>query len=291
MTPIDPVRQCPARYATGNRPLQALRLDLRAGWLLARNSLQQRLVYGAELATGLFSTFVVVLALCYLWTALYHYNALEEYRGVPLDMALTYVSLQAVLSQMFPSVLIWEMGARLRSGNILFDLSRPLPLRFLLFYQFLGQTAATFLTISLPALALIFLLLPVRLPVSAGIWLAFALALGLGLALHFLIDYLFALLGFWVTEMNGIYWAKTVSLALLSGRLPLWIFPPFWEQALLLLPFSRVYYTPLMILLGRIPPDQLPGEFAIQAGWVVALILLSRLVFAAAFRKLAIQGG
>lgn len=162
----------------------------------------------------------------------------------------------------------------------------------LLFFPLIGQALATLLTTSLPMLAITPLFVHLSLPTSPLVWLAFLTSLTLGFLIAYLIDYIAALSAFWVTETWGIFFAKWNLIDVLGGKyLPLWIFPPVWKEIALLLPFRGMNYTPLAILGGEIGLQQAPLELGFQLVWIMILAVLGRLVFAAAVKKLSVQGG
>jgi ABC-2 type transport system permease protein len=84
---------------------------------------------------------------------------------------------------------------------------------------------------------------------------------------------------------------------LLSGVLgglyfPLWFLPETAAWALILAtPFPSVVQLPLDVLVERGGPAQQATLLAVQAGWVVAMLSVSRWVQSRAERKLVIQGG
>jgi len=103
---------------------------------------------------------------------------------------------------------------------------------------------------------------------------------------------LFSLSGFWITETWGIFFAKWGVVDILGGKyLPLWIFPLVFKQIVLILPFRGINYTPLSILVGTVSPRRIPAELGFQILWIVLLACLGRLIYAAAVKKLAVQGG
>jgi ABC-2 type transport system permease protein len=114
----------------------------------------------------------------------------------------------------------------------------------------------------------------------------------LGFLIAFLVDFIFSLAGFWVTETWGIFFAKWSIVDIFGGKfLPLWIFPPGLKQIAFILPFRGIHYTPLAIFVGEVSPQQIPAELGFQALWVILLASLGRFIYAVAVKKLAVQGG
>ena len=130
------------------------------------------------------------------------------------------------------------------------------------------------------------------LPSSALVWLSFLVSLGLGFLTAFYVDYILSLIGFWTTDLDGLFWAKDSIILILGGTyLPLWIYPPLLRRVLAFLPFQGISYTPVAIFVGQIGLDQVARAFAVQIIWLVILAAGSRRLYASAIRKLAVQGG
>jgi ABC-2 type transport system permease protein len=264
--------------------------NLRAAGGLIRASLQEKLVYRFDLLVSLLRNFVLVFVFRYLWLALY--GGQDEFAGVSLQQTLTYATLGVILSPLFPNSLVLDVGGRIRSGNILFDINRPLHFWNLLLYQMLGQFLAALVTSAVPMFVIALLVGDMTLPASPLIWLAFCASLLLGFLIAFWLDFIVSLAGFWLTETWGIFFAKWSVVDALSGKyLPLWIFPPFWKELVLALPFRGITYSALAIFIGQVTPGQIPFELGFQLLWVLVLALIGRWGYASAVRKLSVQGG
>jgi len=263
---------------------------LKVAGSLIRASLQEKLVYRFDLIIGLLRTFILILVFRYLWLALYGGRA--TFAGVSLEQTITYATVSMIIGPLYPNSLILDVGARLRTGNILFDITRPLYYGNLLLFQTCGQFLATLVTSALPMFVLALFFVDLNFPASPLIWLAFGVSLLLGFLIAFLVDYLTSLAGFWLTETWGIFFAKWSITDVLSGKyLPLWIFPPLLRQFALMLPFRGMSYSPLAIFIGQVPPGQIPLELGLQVFWIIVLALLGRWLYGAAVKKLAVQGG
>jgi ABC-2 type transport system permease protein len=77
-----------------------------------------------------------------------------------------------------------------------------------------------------------------------------------------------------------------------SGSLiPLAMLPERLSALVYSLPFAQALYVPLSILSGIQPLSAVPHLLLIQIAWLVGLLVLSRLVFRLAVRKVTVQGG
>ncbi len=57
------------------------------------------------------------------------------------------------------------------------------------------------------------------------------------------------------------------------------------------LPFQATLSVPLSLYVGRIPLSEAAVQLAVQAAWVVALALFTRLLWRRAARRVISQGG
>ncbi|MCA9058176.1 MAG: ABC-2 family transporter protein, partial [Planctomycetaceae bacterium] len=96
---------------------------------------------------------------------------------------------------------------------------------------------------------------------------------------------------FWFLEVSSLIFIYMMLNFFLSGHM----IPLEWLSSILpivyWLPFKYLAYVPAAIMLGKIPADQLPRELAIQALWVVALLVLNRIAFARGVRRYGAFGG
>jgi len=270
--------------------VQGLQGGIRAAAGLVRASVQEKLVYRFDLIITLLRNFILIFVFRYLWLALY--AGRTEFAGVSLAQTLTYATMGVILTPLFPNTLVLDVGRRLRTGNILFDINRPLYFGDLLLYQMFGQFLAALATSTAPMFVLALFFGDMTLPASPLVWLAFAVSLLLGFLIAFWIDFIVSLAGFWLTETWGLFFAKWSIVDGLSGRyLPLWIFPPGWQTLVMALPFRGITYSALAIFIGQVKPEQIPVELGFQLFWLMALALLGRWGYARATKHLSVQGG
>jgi ABC-2 type transport system permease protein len=79
---------------------------------------------------------------------------------------------------------------------------------------------------------------------------------------------------------------------LLSGFLvPIAMFPDSVRTAFYLTPFASMVAVPIDVFLGELDGQDLAAALLLQAFWAVAMLVIGRLVLAAALRKLVVQGG
>lgn len=278
-TRTSPEKFVPDRFAS-----------LRAMGALFKISLLGKLAYPHDMLNSLLQMFLEAVVLTQLWIALY--AGREQVAGVTLAQALAYQVINVIVVRLFANWVVWSASRRIESGDILFEVTRPLYYGHILLFQFIGQAITMLATALLPMFLLVCLVFRPALPSSVPIWLLFGLSLGLGFLTSFYLDYMVSLVGFWTVQVSGFMWVKDSIISILGGTyLPLWIYPPVLRRVLIWLPFRGLSYTPVSILVGTISLDQVPGALALQLAWLILLAGFSRWFYGAAMRRLAIQGG
>jgi len=264
--------------------------SIRAAWALIRVTLEYQFTYPHELFTDLLQMALLMLVERQMWIALY--AGRDAHAGVTLAQAVTYQLVNVIVVRLFTTWVLWGANYQIRTGDIVFRITRPMYYGHIMLFEFVGQSVTKLLTTSVPMFVVTCLLFRPTLPSSAAVWASFGVSLGLGFLTAFFVDYILALIGFWTTELGGLFWAKDSIIMILGGSyLPLWIYPPLLRQILTYLPFQGISYTPVAIFVGQIGLSQVPRAFVVQVAWLAILAAGSRRLYAAAMNKLAVQGG
>jgi ABC-2 type transport system permease protein len=80
--------------------------------------------------------------------------------------------------------------------------------------------------------------------------------------------------------------------AFFSGYfLPMEFFPAWLKAVARVLPFPSMVYTPSAVYVGTLAGPAAIAAVLWQLAWAAALILVGRLLFAMAHRRLVVQGG
>ena len=113
----------------------------------------------------------------------------------------------------------------------------------------------------------------------------------LAMALNYVLGYNMALLSFWITRMDGVgeFWFG--ASLFFGGRLaPLTIMPMPLQWLAAALPFKWVIWFPSAALMGGLPPPQIVAGMAYQAGWLVVMIVVFRLMWRGGVRRYSAVG-
>jgi ABC-2 type transport system permease protein len=193
-------------------------------------------------------------------------------------------------------VLLWgwtELGDRIRTGDVVADLLRPIHPVVSYLAVDLGRAAyASFIRFVVPVTvgAVFFSMYVPRRLITYPL---FAVSVLLGVVVSFGVRYLINATGFWLLDVRGVVVAQTLFVSLFAGLtfplhfLPGWLTWLIWVAT----PFPSIMQAPLDVLVERGPAGDLFAVVAGQLGWAVAVLLACRLVQARAERRLVVQGG
>lgn len=212
--------------------------------------------------------------------------------GVSLEQMTTYGVMGMALEMFIWSRPQWYMANQIKSGAIDTDLMKPLDFHWYMLARSVGEMLIGVGVLGLPALLIAYIFLGVQFPADVLSGLTFVLSLVLGFLLLFHLNFLLGSLAIVALDIRHISWAYFSVVRFLGGQIvPLWLFPPFVAVLAEVLPFKGTYYIPISIYIGKLAGIDAIKALGFQVMWLLGLVLLSRLVWGAAHRRLVVQGG
>jgi ABC-2 type transport system permease protein len=260
-------------------------------WLPAyvRASALVQLQYRAAIFARLGVALVWLLLLTRVWTAVYHGRS--TLGGLDLHTTVVYLTLANLQGMILNSPLSYVMANRVRTGEVLFDVQRPV--------GFLRQMLATEAGTSIVQVGLSVLALPaaalvggLSLPAGPVAGVGYLVSLALGWVLNSLISVLVGLSAFWTVDNMGFAVLFRFVAAFLAGTsVPLVLFPGPLRVVAEALPFRFIVYQPAAVYIGAVRGWALVGGLALALAWTAGMAALAVLVWRRAYRNLVIHGG
>ena len=208
------------------------------------------------------------------------------------------------MGQAFFALLPWnvdrDVAAMVRSGNVVYELCRPIDAYALWYFRALGwRTSAAALRCA-PLLAIVTLgfhliglddyVLPA--PPNLETALAFALAMPVSVLLGIAITMLLQVTVLWTHNVEGVQRMGPAVVLILSGAIvPLPMFPDSVRPWLEALPFRGVVDVPYRTYSGSLPPGESVLCTLQSCAWCIALIWIGRRIMRRGFRRLLVFGG
>lgn len=261
-----------------------------AFWAIFAARFRLLLQYRAAAAAGVVTQVFWGLIRMMIFTAFY-----ESARG-PQPMTIAETVGYVWLSQSMIALMPWRIDAEIedliRSGNVAYELARPVDLQLLWYGRCLALRLAPLLLRMGPIVLLAWLFFGLSAPASvwaAGAFVLSVLAAGLLAAAITLVATLSLL---WTVSGRGMRRIVPALATLFSGLIvPLPLFPDWSQPVIRALPFRGILDVPIRFYLGHIPVEQLPLQLLGQLTWTAGLLLVARWMLAAGLKRVVIQGG
>jgi ABC-2 type transport system permease protein len=259
-----------------------------------RTLLQYRAAAWAGFGTQTFFGFVRVM----VFSAFYASSAIEPPFGFPAIMS--YVWLGQVLFAMIPIREDPEIAAMIRTGDVAYELVRPVRLYWYWFARALAQRTAPVLLRATPMVVVAAFVFPLLgagryalgAPVSVVAAALFAASLVAALLLACCLSLLISTSMLWTVAGEGFSAIFPVIVWSLSGIvLPMPFFPQGMQRVFRLLPFRGLMDVPFRIYIGNTAPGEALLEIAVQLAWVAALAWLGSALVRRGLRRVVVQGG
>ena len=255
--------------------------------------LQSNLVYRWNFAVrGMFSLFHLVVVFT-LWGAAF--SGQGDIGGFDLKQTLTYfvilLPLNFLISAMSED---YQISEEIRNGMINQFLLKPINYYAYRFSVFVAARLVSGALAIVPLLLVLpFLWSSLAVPPDWPQRLAVAVpAMMMSAIIQFTIAYCFGLLTFWFLEIQSFVILSMAVEVLLGGQMfPLDLMPTWLYQLSQYLPYYYMMYFPAAILTGRLPLADVGAGLALQAMWVVILLVIGQALWARGLKKHTAVGG
>lgn len=263
---------------------------MRLWWELARREFRRTSTYRGATFAGVFTNTVFGFIQAAVMLAVFRQRTTVG--GFDARDALTYVFVtQGLLMVISAFAGSGEIGQRVKSGDVVTDLYRPVDFQLYWLARDVGRACFHALARGIPPFAVAALAFDLRVP-SPIEMAAFLVAVAFATVGSFGFRFLLSLSSFWLLDDRGpLQLAGFVWLFLSGFILPVSFFPPWLETLARATPFPSMVQVPVEVFLGKHDGVGLVVVFLTQIAWAGALLGLGRLALAAATRKVVIQGG
>lgn len=256
-------------------------------------ALQNAMEYRTDFLLGIISGSFIVVVQCFLWTAVYRSSPHEIINGYTYSQIIIYSVFSGVVSRLVSAGFEGEVANDIKTGGLSKFIAQPINyFSYRICNFFGGKTVQTVIVLVLSAVLMF---------IFSQIWdvqlrvvqvMLFLVSIVFGLLINFLLFYSISALAFVITEVWGVFIAFSQGVYLLSGAIfPLNIFGETAATVFSYLPFQYIVFFPVNIINGNLADHAVAQGLLVQAVWVVALILISRLAWASGMRKYVAVGG
>lgn len=279
--------------------------------MIFKTAFSERLAYRGDFALGTLMRFLPIITQIFLWGAIFDSisqsgviaaadrtgDASEPVRigGYGFREMVAYY-LITMISRAFSSMpnLASGIALQIRNGEIKRYLIQPIDLIGFLMINRIAHKVAYY-AVAIAPFALVFYLcrdyfvdgFP-----PPHLFVAFLASLVMGFLIGFFLEAAIGMIGFWFLEVSSLLFLYMLFSFFLSGHMfPLTLLPDSIEPFVNFLPFKYLAYFPAAVFLGKIPPEELPLEMAIEVAWLIFFAIVCRLAFQRGVARYSGYGG
>lgn len=263
---------------------------MRLAWEVARRSFRRWSTYRMATVAGIITNTVFGYLRADILVAVFAASTSEP-GGWSADELVTFAFVTQALLAGTGAFGEPELAERVRSGDVVVDMYRPIDVQLWWLASWCGRAGYTLVARGIPPILLGAVVFDLVLPTSFGQWLVVLVSVVLASIVGFGLRFCTNLTAFWMVDNRGLDQLVTLVLTFFGGLLvPIVLFPPWLETIARLLPFAAMVQVPAELFMGVYDGPPAAG-LAVQGAWAVGLLGLGRLMLASATRKVVIQGG
>ena len=264
-------------------------------WHIARLTLLRLMAYRMRFVTGIATYAIFVGGQFFIWKAIFAARGEgAEIGGLGLAQLTTYLAVGYIARSAYFTNLDSEIAAKFQNGDVALDLLKPIsPLGQWLALA-CGECAFRVIFFALPMACVLVPVFGVQPPAGDGAW-QFPLLFILAFLINHELNVAAGIACFFLEDVSALTSLKRNLIMLLSGLMvPLHFLPDAIAAAVSWLPFALISYWPVLAWVGGLGTHGHPGFAHVAAlglGWLLALHLGNRWLWARARNRLEVQGG
>jgi ABC-2 type transport system permease protein len=257
---------------------------------IAKKSFQRHLTYRAANLAGIATNTFFGAIYVFVYLALFRERGTVG--GINARDTVTYVIISQSLLMAMSAFANRDLSEAIIKGDIVMDFIRPVD--FYAFWAALDCGRAVYYLVfrGIPTFVIGWALFGVRFPDGPATWALFLICLALGMSISFTFRFVTSTLAFWSTDARGVNYLTGTLIMFFAGFIvPLNFFPPWLRTIAEWLPFRALGHLPISVYLGIESGPSLAQAMAVEASWLVILILGGRFMLRQMTRRLSSHGG
>lgn len=260
-----------------------------------RAGMLESVAYRANFFCFLIGEIMSCFIMFFVWKAVFMSSDSETFMGFSMEDMVVYLFITFLTGYLTYSDGTYSIAMEIKDGSIAMRMIKPCSFDMCFLFQELGHKIINVL----------FIFAPIVLGVEAYRWhitgacqfdivnfLLYTVSLVLAYMISFYFNVSYGFMAFYLKNLWGADILKEVIINFLSGAtIPLAFMPQLLSKILNFLPFASLSYTPVMIYMGMYSGAQIAMRMGLQVFWLCFMIVLSKLVWNHAVKRLCSQGG
>lgn len=257
---------------------------------LIKVNIKVNLAYAVNAWGAFVVTLFQIFVFYYIWMAIYKFDSVIN--EVSKDQIVMYIILSRIIYTQITWGFIPRIGRTVQTGSIAMELLRPMDFQLMMFFERIGDFLAFAAMTAIPILIVCSFTLGLEAPANFLTFICFLLSLFMAMAISFCVEFCIGMLTFYTNYSWGLQTFQEALVSLFSGALiPLTFFPEWLRAITNILPFQQMSYSPVSIYLGIVKGSQVYETLIFQFVWIVILVIISRLFYSFAIKRVTVQGG
>jgi len=243
---------------------------------LSRAELLDAVQEKGEVLVWMLIAIIPIFVMTSVWMTNQHQVA-----GLNISQLVTYYTVAVFLGWITEFWFDEYMGEEIRTGNFSRFLLRPLTFPFAFIFQNLGRKMFSVPIFVTPAALIIFLLFKDNLifPDRRGFFV-FIASVSISIVIRFALSTIVASTAFWWEQSSALTHLRWVLEILAGGyMLPISLYPDWLQFIPRSLPFQFIYYVPVSVFNGAIPPNVAISMLPTSLIWMAILLITSHLIW------------
>ncbi|MDD4353044.1 MAG: ABC-2 family transporter protein [Candidatus Nanoarchaeia archaeon] len=219
---------------------------------------------------NIFGKIIFFIINFYLWQAIFNYDGRGVINGLTMEETINYMLFVSIMYGLLSTNIHRIVMKDVKNGYINIKLLRPLDYGLGHLAMALGQNIYSFFLEIIPSLIIAIFFFNFKIYGIFYFLLSF-ISFFLAIILNFFIDLNFSLINFkFIDTYSAVNFAKSVFKSLFSGEIvPLNFFPQIMQQIFKFLPTTYLFYTPIMIYLGKLSGADIILSFIFQLIFII----------------------
>ncbi|MGC4189820.1 MAG: ABC-2 family transporter protein [Thermomicrobiales bacterium] len=230
------------------------------------------LAYPVDFVFYMLGTIISPIISAFVWRA-----AIAAGADLPVDAdyITTYFVLLSLVTMLASAWLSIFMADTIRDGRLNVWLARPGSFLYEMAANNIAEKVVK-LAILVPMIAIFAWFVRDSLTLDAAPWRWAALLLSTAMAalIFFWLDVAMGSLGFWLEDISGLEWGRSLLTGLITGQMiPLALFPAWMQGFLHVQPFRYTISFPLEIVVSDLSAREVVTGLGVQAGWTAVFVV------------------
>lgn len=260
-----------------------------------RAGMLESVAYRANFFCFLIGEIMSCFIMFFVWKAVFMSSDADTFMGFCMEDMVVYLFITFLTGYLTYSDGTYAIAMEIKDGSIAMRMIKPCSFDMCFLFQELGNKIINVL----------FIFAPIVIGVEAYRWyitgacqfdivnfLLYTVSLVLAYMISFYFNVSYGFMAFYLKNLWGADILKEVIINFLSGAtIPLAFMPQLLGKILNILPFASLSYTPVMIYMGMYSGVEIAIRMAMQVFWLCFMIVMSKLVWNHAVKRLCSQGG